>query len=122
MPDTHGKSLTWGDCAPAETPASLQSLSISVEEDLHAVCLRCYDWRIEVLRSRRIIMGVTAASIHQDGPVPINDLEVMTWAQGDVATSLNSKVSELKPQHFPSFHLKYFSLVKIRRIYFRVVR
>ena len=93
-----------------------------MEEDLHEVCLRCYDWRIEVLRSRRIIMGVTAASIHQDGPVPIGDLDIMTRARGDFATSLNSKVSELKPQHFPSFNLKYFSLVKIRRIYFRVVR
>ena len=110
---------TWGDCAPAETPASLQIDSTSVEKDLHAVCLRCYDWRIEVLRSRRIIMGEAAASIHQDGPVPIGDLDVMTWARGDVATSLNSKVGELEPQKFSSFNLKYFSPVLIRRIFFR---
>ena len=110
---------TWGDCAPAESPASCLLIITSVEKDFHAVCLRCYDWRIEVLRSRRIIMGEAAASIHQDGPVPIGDLDVMTWARGDVATSLNSKVGELEPQKFSSFNLKYFSPVLIRRIFFR---
>ena len=112
--------LTWYHCTPAETPASCCITAIRVEEDFHSVAPGRYHWRQEV-QGRRWIR-VAAAVVHQGCPVPIGDLDKVTWA-GDIdrPTSMNSKVCELQPQYLTTLNFYGLRLVKIVRIVVRVV-
>ena len=107
-------TLTWCHSTPAETPtgaisnipiynliSALFSGNISavcVEDDLHSVALGLDCWWLEVPGMQWINIGVTAALMHQDCPVPINDFEKVARAGGDiVSTGRNRKVGELQP-------------------------
>ena len=118
-------ALTWCHCTPAEIPTSpcfkKCFTAIRVEQDLHSVAPGCYDWRQEVIGIRWIIRGVAAAVVHQGCPVPICDLDKVTWAGGDITTNPNSKVGELQPQYLPTLHFYGFGLVHVVRIVIRVV-
>ena len=81
-----------------------------MEEDLQSVAPGRYDWR----------QGEAAAVVHQGCPVPIRDLDKVTWAGGDI-TSPNSKVGELQPQYLPTLHFYGLRLVEVVRIGARVV-
>ena len=112
--------LTWCHRTPAETPTSLCTTAIRVEEDLHSVAPGRYDWRQEVQGMRWISIRVAAAVVHQGCPVPIRDIDVVALAGGDI-TSPNSKVGELQPQYLPTLHLYRLCLLNVVMVAARVV-
>ena len=109
---------TWCHCRPVETPTSLCTTAIRVEEDVHGVGHGRYDWRLEVTGRSWTTVGVAAPLAQQGCPVPICDLDIVV---GTIISHKNSSEGELYPQNFPTLHMNCLCLIEVVGICFRVV-
>ena len=109
---------TWCHCRPVETPTSLCTTAVRVEEDVHGVGHGRYDWRLEVTARSWTTVVVAAALAHQGCPVPICDVDVVV---GTHRCRPNSKEGELYPQDFATLHLYCLCFINVVRIFSRVV-
>ena len=108
-------------CGPIKTPTRACILVIGVEVDLHCVGEAGYDRRLEVVGPRWISIRVAAAVVHQGRPVPIGDSDKVVGAGVDIATNIDGKGGEFKPQYFSSLHGDVFIFVNIMGIVVRMV-
>ena len=114
-------ALTLCHCRPTKTPTRCCTVVIGVEVDFHFVRFGSYDWWLEVIAIRWISIREAAAVAHQGRPVPIGDLDKVARAGVDIATIMNYKDSEFKPQYVSTRNFYLFCLVEVFRIDARIV-
>ena len=69
---------TWCHCGPVETPTlGVIGHHVGGEDDLHRIGLRVQDSRNQLKVTLFWVLYLATGAIHQDGPVPIYDLNIV---------------------------------------------
>ena len=103
-------TLTWCHGSPVETPTSGCMIVIRAEEYFNSIASRQYHQVVEI---RWLQWNVTTGPVHQGYPVPVPDLDKVTWAGVDIATVLNIKVGELQHQYLATLHFYCLRLLQV---------